>query len=415
MKVGSVLMLGARMNYAVPRILYEAGLLGALYTDSYVGNKPLLKSSLRMISKISNPKFIKQWLGRECREIDPNLIRSFEILGIRYALERRRSRTLAELELLYLNTAQRFCSLITNKSLEDSSFIWGYNAGSSYLFERLKGTGIKLLLEQTILPKCLEISYIKRVLGDFSEQKLLKSPLDLDYSPIIEIENSEWQCSDSIFAGSNFVRDGLVSCGVPASKISVIQYGVQLPPLVESRLAASYKSHRDRKLRLLFVGEVGVRKGVPYLLEALSMIPKGKVECRFLGNNTFSESYTNRFSDVASFLGIVPREEVAEHYAWADVFVLPSVVEGSATASYEAISHCLPSIVTPNVGSRVVDGLNGFIIKPFDVNSIVSAISVYYDNPDVLSMHRRSSGQLRNSISYENYRDELLLSLSSLC
>ena len=58
--------------------------------------------------------------------------------------------------------------------------------------------------------------------------------------------------------------------------------------------------------------------------------------------------------------GPVPRSVVAEHYAWADVFLLPSVCEGSATATYEAIASGIPVICTPNAGSVIEDGRQGF-------------------------------------------------------
>lgn len=61
-------------------------------------------------------------------------------------------------------------------------------------------------------------------------------------------------------------------------------------------------------------------------------------------------------------VGAVPRQEIAKQYAWADVFVLPSICEGSATVCYEALASGLPVITTPNSGSVVRDGLDGFIV-----------------------------------------------------
>jgi glycosyltransferase involved in cell wall biosynthesis len=415
MSAGVVLMLGARMNYSVPRILSNARMLNALYTDSYIGNKPVLKSTLRLLSKCSTSSFIKQWLGRECVDVDPRLVRSFEVFGIRYALERRRCSSVVELEQVYVDFARKFCELIPPRSIDDADFIWAYNAGSAYYFERVYGKVSNILLEQTILPKRLELSLLRKVLLDFSSENISKSPYELDYSPIEALENVEWKCANSIFVGSEFVRDGLIECGVEDIKIHVVPYGVHLPANFEALDGDSMQFVQNRKLRLLFVGEVGIRKGAPYLLEALALLPKNKVECRFVGRNTLSDTFLDKFSDVAEFVGVVPRSEVSAHYSWADVFILPSIVEGSATASYEAISHCLPSIVTPNVGSRVIDGCSGLIVNAFDVGALVSAIQLYCDNPDVLAEHKEGAKQLRDSISYQRYSENLLHSLRSFC
>jgi glycosyltransferase involved in cell wall biosynthesis len=69
-------------------------------------------------------------------------------------------------------------------------------------------------------------------------------------------------------------------------------------------------------------------------------------------------------------IGRVPRNEVRQHFEWADVFLLPSVCEGSATVSYEALAYGLPVICTPNTGSVVRDGVDGFIIPMRDVDAI---------------------------------------------
>ena len=55
--------------------------------------------------------------------------------------------------------------------------------------------------------------------------------------------------------------------------------------------------------------------------------------------------------------------------AAADVFVFPSLFEGSAVVTYEALACGLPSIVTPNAGSVVRDGVDGFHVPAGDVGA----------------------------------------------
>src|SRR5436309_15926178 len=71
-----------------------------------------------------------------------------------------------------------------------------------------------------------------------------------------------------------------------------------------------------------------------------------------------------------------------EHYRWADVLLLPSVCEGSAMVSYEALSAGLPVLTTPNAGSLVRHGLDGFVLAHDEVDGFVSALTHLASHPD---------------------------------
>ncbi|MEJ0001123.1 MAG: glycosyltransferase [Verrucomicrobiota bacterium] len=58
--------------------------------------------------------------------------------------------------------------------------------------------------------------------------------------------------------------------------------------------------------------------------------------------------------------GPVPRAQIAAQYAWADVLLLPSICEGSATVTYEAMAQGVPVVCTPQTGSVVRDGRGRF-------------------------------------------------------
>jgi glycosyltransferase involved in cell wall biosynthesis len=84
-------------------------------------------------------------------------------------------------------------------------------------------------------------------------------------------------------------------------------------------------------------------------------------------------------------LGPVPRSTVREHYAWADVFLLPSLCEGSATVTYEALACGLPVIATPNTGSIVREGVDGFIVPIRDPEAIAAKLELFISQPDLLA------------------------------
>ena len=72
-----------------------------------------------------------------------------------------------------------------------------------------------------------------------------------------------------------------------------------------------------------------------------------------------------------------------ELYAWANVFVLPSICEGSAMVTYEALSWGLPIITTYNTGSIVRDNIDGFIVPIRDSQAIANKLMHLYHNPSM--------------------------------
>ena len=134
------------------------------------------------------------------------------------------------------------------------------------------------------------------------------------------------------------------------------------------------REERNGPLRVLTVGTVGLRKGAPYVLEAARQL-QGQAIFRMVGPSALSSYGERQLQHAVELVGAVPRSIVAEHYAWADVFLLPSVCEGSATATYEALASGLPVICTPNTGSVVEDGAQGFVVPVRDVAAIVARIA----------------------------------------
>ncbi len=193
-------------------------------------------------------------------------------------------------------------------------------------------------------------------------------------------EEEEWQLANTIVCGSDFVRDSIGACGGPVERCVTVPYGVDTPPAITQRAC------HGGKLRVLMCGTVCLRKGVPYLVEAAKAM-KGRIEFRIAGPSAVVAETHREIERHVALLGAVPRSQMAEHYQWADVFVLPSICEGSATVVYEALGHGLPVVTTPNAGSVVRDGVEGFVVRIRDVAAIIQ------------SLDRLSDPQLRSEMS----------------
>jgi len=111
-------------------------------------------------------------------------------------------------------------------------------------------------------------------------------------------------------------------------------------------------------------------------------------------------------------IGPVPRSAVAEHYRWADVFVFPSLCEGSATVCYEALAWGLPVITTPNSGSVVVEGTDGFIVPIRDPHAIAEKLEILAQRPALLQALSEGARRRAADYSIQRYRDRLVRALS---
>ncbi len=218
-------------------------------------------------------------------------------------------------------------------------------------------------------------------------------------------EEEEWRLANGIIAGSNFVKEGLIACGVEPSKVHVVPYGIDSSrfPLLQDRPIRT-----TTPLRVLFVGSVGLRKGVPYLLKALAKLGPKKVQARFVGTVSLDPKRLEPFREVATFTGTVPRSEMAEMYQWADVFCLPSIVEGSATVTYEALMSGLAVITTPNTGSLVRDGIDGQLVTIRSHEALVEALDAYATNRDLLQQHSVAAVSARKRVGLDRYKNDLI-------
>ena len=111
---------------------------------------------------------------------------------------------------------------------------------------------------------------------------------------------------------------------------------------------------------------------------------------------------------MADFPEIIPRSEMAEQYEWADVFLLPSLCEGSATVTYEAMFQGLPVICTPQTGSTVRDGIDGFIVPARDSDAIVEKLERFAAKPDLLAAMAESACQNSTDYTLEKYGERLI-------
>jgi glycosyltransferase involved in cell wall biosynthesis len=95
------------------------------------------------------------------------------------------------------------------------------------------------------------------------------------------------------------------------------------------------------------------------------------------------------------------------------VFFLPSVCEGSATVTYEALIAGLPVIATPNTGSIVTEGVNGFIVPTRDKQAMADRLQRLHLDRGMLSKMQEAARRSWEIASLKSYERRLLRALCS--
>jgi starch synthase len=245
--------------------------------------------------------------------------------------------------------------------------------------------------------------------------------IGLPYAPIdqrqIEMEATAHHAATKIVCPSSYVKRTLVASGVSSEKIAVIPYGsAQVSRFKNSAANFNASSDLSDAFTVLFVGQVSLRKGVPYLLDAFARFRHPNKSLLLAGALT-ADSHAILSSyclDHVSVLGIQTKEQLHTLYSMANVFVLPSVAEGLALVVGEAMSYGLPVIHTYETGAcDILDhGIEGVMIESRSSDAILNALESLSDDPNQLhSMSMAARVKSQTLSGWDSYGDKWKLLL----
>lgn len=252
----------------------------------------------------------------------------------------------------------------------DSALCHGWNGMCLRTHRQAREAGMVTVVERASTHPTTQRELLRR---EYREHGI---EADLNHECHYRRQVAELDAADAVFVPSEFVYESFLDRGFDEERLRLLPFGVDV-----ERYRPNWQSTGgvnggavDNPFRLAFVGQLSLRKGVQYLLPAWR---RADVEGELLlaGKRTSAaapvlDEYTGDPS--VRFLGWV--DDVPSLFDRADAFTLPSIEEGSALVSYEAMAAGLPSIVTPNVGSLVRDGEEGIVVPPRKVEALAEAI-----------------------------------------
>ena len=192
-------------------------------------------------------------------------------------------------------------------------------------------------------------------------------------------KDAEIAAADTIIVASSFTRKTLALAPVIKAPIHVIPYGA---PAVPDQPVFHEKSER---LRVLFVGSLGIRKGLPYLLEAIGRLGRA-VELTLIGRPDGACPPLDAALKTHRWIASLPHREILREMDRHDVLVFPSLFEGFGLVILEALSRGMPVITTANTAGPDIleEGKDGFIIPIRSSDAIAEKLFLLHQDRELL-------------------------------
>lgn len=361
--------LGAREHYAVPRALQLSGSLDEFITDLWVPPGTLIHSWRKGLTGRFHPGLAS------ARVVAPNVAAlTFELKA--YATRANGWRLICQRNEWFQQYA---LDQLQKEPINGPRTVFAYSYAAERIFKFARERGWRTVLGQ-IDPGPAHERILARLSGEYCDWE----PAPAEYW---DGWRTECALADNIVVNSAWSQQALLDEGIPAEKISVVPLAYETADesrSFERRYPDTFTSVRP--LRVLFLGQVTLRKGVGQLLDAIKLLQDENIEFWFVGPTQL------RLPSNCKWFGAVPRVDVDKYYKEADVFILPTLSDGFGLTQLEAQSWKLPVVASQHCGSVVCDGVNGLILEDVSGPTIANVLRRFLQSPEILSAMSTRSG-----------------------
>lgn len=282
-------------------------------------------------------------------------------------------------------------------SLNDHLF-FAYDTGFLEAGSMAKARGAFTALGQ-IDPGRVEFEIVREEEERFPGWAL--QPLEVPESYNLRREK-EWEIADCIMVNSDWSAKALQQQGVPQDKITVVPLAYE----IGENFRQSEKKP-DKKFTVLFLGQVILRKGIQYLIQAAELLEREPVQFIVAGPLGINLKAIPRIPGNVSFRGPVPRSQIQQHYRNADVFLLPTLSDGFAITQLEAMAHSIPVIATPCCGDVVSHDQDGWIVPARNPQAIAETVRRAMEDPGKVALMGGAASRKARAFDIHNLTNNL--------
>ncbi len=229
--------------------------------------------------------------------------------------------------------------------------------------------------------------------------KYSKSKINLD--GLYEREKRLFDAVNLVICPSGVVQDYVKSIAqnVPTT---IVRY-----PVKAVRGVASTKIRSDN-IKALYVGRIEKAKGIDIIIALAKKFPQVHFQCVGQILMDIKNCPTN-----ITFYGSVSHEKIDPFYRDATLFLFPSMSEGSATVTQEALAYGLPGVVSFQAGSHYINNESGFVLDAQDFEGFEDALITLLTDQSLMMAFRVAAGKQAAYHTVDRYQKELVEAICS--
>lgn len=391
---------GGRHRYAIPRMLEQAEMLAALYTDTSQ------YSPIGRVMDALGSHAPGGWAGSArsvLTGVSRNKVYSSDRQYAVEGLQRAFGKTKSGAEL-YLQRHRLLSEKMISWGTQGASAVYSMYHENLDFIRYAKAKGLASIVDVFISPLTDRI-----MAAEAREFPQWGNPPDPGH---VALDEGLWaqtaELADLLICPSEWVASGVRTVSPEADgKIAVVPYGCSM----------NYAGEKNRpvKGRVLFAGRDPLRKGLQYLARAADQLKSqdSMLDFRVAGQMPEEITALPECSGL-NFLGQLDRESMRQEFLSADMLVLPALSEGFAGVVAEAIGAGCPVIVTAEAGSPVVHEREGLIVQSRSSTALADA--VLRMTQDRVLREKCAAGCLEQIPFYkeEAWRNRLILSIKGV-
>jgi glycosyltransferase involved in cell wall biosynthesis len=368
---------GARDQYQVPIAFAEAGLLHRFFTDAYFpADQAWFKAT---VGRLLGPRVQKRF-----RNALPSHLVSMPAMAAWHGLLGKENNPFKDAAL------SRAARRIARRE-QATLLLYSYYAAEAFA-EGPDRPAKRLLFQLHPHP-----ASVRRLLQEEAERApvtrtslMQESEMKLP-QPLYERLCSEAALANGWIAASSFTARTLAENGVPYQQVRVVPYGVDL-----SRFPLRQKPPQG-PFTVIFLGQITGRKGLYDLFEAMRLLKSKNIRLILCGRGIHDQPLLDAYKDIDMDVRLnLTHEAYIQAIHEADVFVLPSLVEGFGLVILEAMACGLPIIASHNTAAPeiITEGQEGFIMPIRAPQKLAEQITWCLEHrPDLPAMGQQAAAK----------------------
>ena len=300
----------------------------------------------------------------------------------------------------HFRSADWFDRLVASRiNSENTKLFVGSEISSLHSLKAAKKHGLHSILDCPGIPNAFLDSEAAAAAQDLG----LAAPLPSNSTELIRRKNEELALASVVLACSDFQASKIAEQGIAPSRVRTVPLWVDAD--FWSRKRPRDHTESTRALRIIYAGTLSLKKGVPYLIQALRRLPV-PFECLLVGR--ISPEMAPFLSDLPSGCRIesyVPKDRLRQLYSEHHVLVMPSLGDSFGFVGMEAMAAGLPVIASSNAGVPLPSP--DWRIPARDAEALTQRLMHYATHRDVLADDSAQAAAFARQFTPQRYRDQI--------